>query len=80
MVQMLFWLAPIASVVALGFAWYFYGQMMKESEGTPQMMKIAAAVHFLKHPASRFHPEYWLHSPAANIRRHIRPELPTTCR
>ena len=42
--QMLFWLAPIASIVALGFAWYFYGQMMKESEGTPQMMKIAAAV------------------------------------
>ena len=42
--QMLFWLAPIASILALGFAWYFYRQMMKESEGTPQMMKIAAAV------------------------------------
>ena len=41
---MLFWLAPIASILALGFAWYFYRQMMKESEGTPQMMKIAAAV------------------------------------
>ena len=42
--QMLFWLAPIASILALGFAWYFYRQMMRESEGTPQMMKIAAAV------------------------------------
>ena len=42
--QMLFWLVPIASVMALGFAWYFHRQMMKESEGTPQMMKIAAAV------------------------------------
>ena len=42
--QMLFWLVPIASVMALGFAWYFHRQMMKESEGTPQMIKIAAAV------------------------------------
>ena len=44
MEQMLFWLAPVASLMALGFAWYFHRQMMKESEGTPQMMKIAAAV------------------------------------
>ena len=44
MEQMLFWLAPVASLMALGFAWYFHRQMMKESEGTPQMKKIAAAV------------------------------------
>ena len=44
MEQILFWLVPVSSVLALGFAWYFYRQMMKESEGTPQMMKIAAAV------------------------------------
>jgi K(+)-stimulated pyrophosphate-energized sodium pump len=31
-------------VLALCFAWYFYRQMMKQSEGTPQMEKIAAAV------------------------------------
>lgn len=42
--QMLFWLVPAASVLALCFAWYFHRQMMKESEGTPQMIKIAAAV------------------------------------
>ena len=30
--------------MALCFAWYFHRQMMKESEGTPQMVKIAAAV------------------------------------
>ena len=42
--QLLFWLVPAASVLALGFAWYFHRQMMKESEGTPQMIKIAAAV------------------------------------
>ena len=42
--QLLFWLVPAASVLALCFAWYFHRQMMKESEGTPQMVKIAAAV------------------------------------
>lgn len=42
--QFLFWLVPAASVLALCFAWYFHRQMMKESEGTPQMIKIAAAV------------------------------------
>ncbi len=44
MEQVLFWLVPAASVLALGFAYYFHRQMMKESEGTPQMIKIAAAV------------------------------------
>lgn len=39
-----FWLIPIASVLALFFAYYFYKQMMRESEGTPQMIKIAEAV------------------------------------
>lgn len=42
--NLLFWLVPVASVLALGFAYYFHRQMMKESEGTPQMIKIAAAV------------------------------------
>ncbi len=40
----LFLLAPIASIFALGFAWYFYHQMMKSSEGTPTMAKIAQHV------------------------------------
>ncbi len=44
MEHLLFWLVPAASVLALCFAFYFYKQMMKESEGTPQMIKIAAAV------------------------------------
>ncbi len=44
MEQTLFWLVPLSSVLALFFAWYFHHQMMKESEGTPQMMRIAAAV------------------------------------
>ena len=42
--QILFWLVPAASVLALAFAWYFHRQMMRQSEGTPQMQKIAAAV------------------------------------
>lgn len=40
----LFLLIPIASVVALIFAGLFYRQMMRESEGTPEMQKIAAHV------------------------------------
>ena len=42
--SILFWLVPVSSVLALCFAYYFHKQMMKESEGTPQMIKIAAAV------------------------------------
>ena len=44
MEQILFWLVPSASILALVFAWYFHRQTMRESEGTPQMKKIAAAV------------------------------------
>lgn len=40
----LFLLAPIASFVALFFAWHFYRQMKKQSEGTPTMAKIASHV------------------------------------
>lgn len=38
--SILFWLVPVASVLALCFAYYFHKQMMKESEGTPQMIKL----------------------------------------
>ena len=40
----LFLLAPIASIIALVFAWCFYHKMKKESEGTPTMAKIALHV------------------------------------
>ena len=40
----IFWLAPISSVVALGFAYYFFKQMMRESEGTAKMKEIALYV------------------------------------
>jgi K(+)-stimulated pyrophosphate-energized sodium pump len=39
-----FWLVPIASIVALGMAWFFFTQMMKEDEGTPRMKEIALYV------------------------------------
>ncbi|MCH5179138.1 MAG: sodium-translocating pyrophosphatase [Prevotellaceae bacterium] len=39
-----FWLVPIASIVALGMALYFYLQMKKEDEGTPRMREIAEHV------------------------------------
>ena len=39
-----FWLVPIASLVALGMAWFFFRQMMKEDEGTPRMREIAGHV------------------------------------
>ena len=40
----LFWIVPASSLLALVLAWYFYKQMMRESEGTPQMAKIALHV------------------------------------
>ena len=39
-----FWLVPIASVVALGMAFFFFRQMMAEDEGTPRMCEIALYV------------------------------------
>jgi len=44
MTNPVFLLAPLGSVVALIFAWIFYSQMMKKSEGTPRMAKIASYV------------------------------------
>lgn len=44
MEQVLFWIVPAASALALLLAWYFYRQMMRESEGTPLMQKIASYV------------------------------------
>ncbi|HBL75237.1 MAG: sodium-translocating pyrophosphatase [Bacteroidetes bacterium GWF2_42_66] len=40
----IFWLVPVSSVLALFFAWFFFKQMMKESEGTDTMKKIAKHV------------------------------------
>ena len=40
----LFYLVPAAAVVALLFAWIFFRQMFKESEGTPTMKEIAQYV------------------------------------
>ena len=40
----LFYLVPAASIIALLFAWIFFHQMMKESEGTVTMKEIAQYV------------------------------------
>ncbi len=40
----LFYLVPAASIIALGFAYYFYSKMLKEDEGTHKMREIAAYV------------------------------------
>lgn len=40
----MFWLVPVSSLLALGFAWRFFAQMMKADEGTDTMKKIAAHV------------------------------------
>ncbi len=44
MIPTVFWLVPVASIVALCMAWFFFTQMMKESEGTPRMAEIASHV------------------------------------
>ncbi len=40
----LFYVVPVAALVALFFAWFFYHRMKKESEGTPTMQEIARYV------------------------------------
>ena len=42
--NLLFWIVPVASMLALLYAYYFYRQMLKESEGNERMAHIAAAV------------------------------------
>ncbi len=44
MLSDLFWIIPFCSVIALAFAWFFFKQVMKESEGNDQMKKIAMYV------------------------------------
>ena len=39
-----FWLIPIASIIALGMAWYFFRSMIAADEGTPRMKEIAKYV------------------------------------
>ena len=39
-----FWLVPIASVVALSMAWFFFRSMLSADEGTPRMREIAGHV------------------------------------
>ena len=41
---LIFWIVPLASLVALGSAWYFFRAMMRCSEGTDRMKEIAAHV------------------------------------
>lgn len=43
-VNSIFWLAPASSILALFFAYIFFKQMMKHSEGNEKMQKIAKNV------------------------------------
>ena len=38
------WIVPIGSIIALFFAYIFYREVMKQSEGTPAMVEIAQTV------------------------------------
>ena len=42
--NLLFWFVPAASLLALGFAYYFFKSVMRESEGTDTMKEIASHV------------------------------------
>lgn len=44
MITALFWIVPAAALVALVFAYYFFRQMMRQSEGTDVMKTIAQHV------------------------------------
>ena len=43
-IPVLWWIAPIGSLIALAAAFWFYQSVMKLEEGTPQMIEIAQAV------------------------------------
>ncbi|ETD21367.1 MULTISPECIES: sodium-translocating pyrophosphatase [Prevotellaceae] len=43
-IPIVFWLVPIASVIALSMAWFFFSTMMKEDEELPRMREIALYV------------------------------------
>ena len=38
------WIVPVGSIIALFFAYIFYREVMKQSEGTPAMVEIAQTV------------------------------------
>ena len=44
MISSLFWIAPVAAVLALLFAWIFYRSMMKSPAGNDRMQEIAGYV------------------------------------
>ncbi len=44
MTNPVFWLVPSSAVVALLLAWYFYREMLRQSEGTDTMKRIASHV------------------------------------
>ena len=44
MIENIFWTVPVASIIALAFAGFFFKQMMKNSEGTDRMITIAEHV------------------------------------
>jgi len=44
LVQVMWWIAPVASVLSLMFAFYFYRKMMEADEGNASMKQIAAHV------------------------------------
>ena len=43
-IPIVFWLVPIASIIALSMAWFFFSTMMKEDEGLPRMREITLYV------------------------------------
>jgi len=43
-VTLVWWIAPTAALLALGFAFYFYKKMMEAPEGTEKMIEIARYV------------------------------------
>lgn len=43
-IPLIFWIIPLASLIALVMAWLFYRGMKREDEGTPRMREIAEYV------------------------------------
>ena len=43
-IPLIWWIAPISSLIALGFAYHFYRFVMKQDEGNETMREIAQSV------------------------------------
>ena len=61
-----FWPVPIASFIALGFAWAFFKQMMKGDEGDETMIRLTYNRLIKKSDPAKL--ILWAHKPSYGLK------------